>query len=74
MTTIVLKESAKRTLSPREKRMMQLLASGMDMHAVADEMSCAYGTLCSYGARIRQKFGVRSLKSAIAMAQEQGAL
>ncbi len=72
--TFVIKERAKRTLSPRERRMLQLLASGKTMPDVAAEMGVAQGTLQSYGARIRAKFRVRSLKSALAHAQAEGLL
>ena len=53
-------EPAPRTLSPREREVMDLLVAGKPNKVVADELGISMRTVEVHRARVLEKMGVRS--------------
>lgn len=56
------------SLSPREKQVLDLVASGLDDDLIADVLSVSPHTVNSYMRRIFDKFGTNNRRTAIALA------
>ncbi len=58
------------SLSPREKEVLDLVASGLDDDLIADVLSVSPHTVNSYMRRIFNKFGTNNRRTAIALASQ----
>jgi two-component system NarL family response regulator len=61
-------------LSPREKRVLELIQRGLSNRAVAEELGVAEPTVATHVAQILKKLGVRNRTEAVAAAIERGIL
>lgn len=61
-------------LSPRQRAILRLHAEGKRLPDIAAELGVTLGTLAGHTQAIRRKMQVRSLKSALAIAQREGLL
>lgn len=61
-------------ISPREKEVLKLMATGRDNHAIATELGIGYGTVRSHVRHILEKLYAHSRLEAVATAREHGLL
>ncbi len=58
------------TLSPRQQRVLELLASGRRVHEVAELLGVTDGTVRSHVKTLRNKIGARTQLEAVAMLRQ----
>ncbi len=67
-------EPAAGPLSPRQREVLSLVATGADLKEIADELTISPATVRTHIANVHRKLGTRNRAHAVAKAMQQGTL